>query len=167
MGVIEKHIIKETEKTYTVDFIGYVKEMASIELQINNKDIPIGQQLNWETELLEVPVFTSDVLPNTWEYVLVFKDYTDSEGNLNNRPYLLTYNIATGNITKSQVNKSKLFTSKPFKQHSIINVEEFTDVFKRKQVGDKWVVTNDFKTVIKDYDVILYEDNSNIKTEEE
>ena len=25
----------------------------------------------------------------------------------------------------------------------------------------------DFKTVIKDYDVILYEDNSNIKTEEE
>ena len=160
MGIMEKYIIKDTKSQYSVDFLGYVKEMANIELMTNNKDIPIGQQLNWETELLEVPIFISDVLPETWEYVLVFKDYTDSEGNPNNRPYILTYNIATGNITKSQVNKSKLFKSKPFKEHSIIDVECFDDVLKKKQVGDKWVTTNDAKTIVKNYDVILYEDIS-------
>jgi DNA polymerase III alpha subunit len=167
MGILEKHIIKETEKQYSIDFLGYVKEMAKLELMTNDKDIPIGQQLNWETELLEVPIFTSKTLPETWEYVLVFKDYNDAEGNPSNRPYILTYNIRTGNITKSQVNKSKLFLSKPFKQFSIIDIKEFKDVAKRKQDGDKWIITNDYKTIVANYDVVLYEDLSMKKNEEE
>ena len=167
MGIIEKYIIKETEKQYTIDFLSYVKEIAKLEIMSNDKDIPIGQQLNWETELLEVPVFTSNTLPSTWEYVLVFKDYNDAEGNPNGRPYILTYNIATGNITKSQINKKKLFNSKPFKQYSIIDIPCFDTVFKRKQEGEKWVVTNESKTIVKNYDVILYEDTSVKNNEEE
>lgn len=152
MDVLQKYIGKTTDKQYSqIDFQGYILEIIDKE---PDKCIPICQQLNWEVSKLDIPIFTSDELPETWEYVIGFKTY-DEKGV---RPYLLLYNIHSGKMTKCSINKGKMFQQNPFKLHSIIDAKEIRDVEKKTQIGDKWVGTGEFKQVLFNYDVLVYED---------
>ena len=58
-------------------------------------------------------------------------------------------------MIKCSINRGKLYDSNIFYDGSIINVLEFEDVAKRKLNNNgKWEVTNELKTVIKNYEVI-------------
>lgn len=153
LEVLKKYIGKETDKQYRdIDFQGYIFEMVGKE---PNKCIPICQQLNWEVSIMEIPVFKNEEVPSSWEYVLGFKTY-DEKGI---RPYLLLYNLQTGNMTKCSINKGKTFQDNPFKLHSIIDVKEMHEVERKTEIAPKkWVGTGEMKTVLVAYDVVIYED---------
>ena len=153
LEVLKKYIGKETDKQYRdIDFQGYIFEMVEKE---PNKCIPICQQLNWEVSIMEIPVFKNEEVPSSWEYVLGFKTY-DEKGI---RPYLLLYNLQTGNMTKCSINKGKTFQDNPFKLHSIIDVKEMHEVERKTEIAPKkWVGTGEMKTVLGAYDVVIYED---------
>lgn len=153
LEVLKKYIGKETDKQYRdIDFQGYIFEMVEKE---PNKCIPICQQLNWEVSIMEIPVFKNEEVPSSWEYVLGFKTY-DEKGI---RPYLLLYNLQTGNMTKCSINKGKTFQDNPFKLHSIIDVKEMHEVERKTEIAPKkWVGTGEMKTVLGSYDVVIYED---------
>lgn len=148
--VFKKYIGKETKSMYKdLDMIGYVKEMAS---KVPDKSVDLLEQLKFERELLEFPIYQNPSLPKGWYYVIGFKTYGDKI----NTPYLVLYDLVTSDLVVCSINKSKLFRDNPFGFYSIIHVKSFQDVVKKKKVGEKkFVPTNETKKVIVDYEVIL------------
>ena len=148
--VFKKYIGKETKATYAdLDMIGYIKEMSE---KIPNKSIDLLEQLRFERELLEFPIYQNPELPNGWYYVIGFKTYGDKI----NTPYLVLYDLITSDLVVCSINKSKLFRDNPFGFYSIIHVKSFQDIVKKKKVGEKkFVPTNETKKIIVDYEVVI------------
>ena len=157
LEILKKYLIKECNSIYKVDFDKYIKEIFE---KIEDKSLSLREQLEFERKLLEIPIYVNKIIPSTWYYVLGFKVYNDKK----NLPYLILYQLQTGNIIKCSINKGKLYDSNPFYDGSILNVLTFADVAKRKQTSDgKWQITNELKTVIKEYEVLdNYNRNVNI-----
>ena len=87
MNILQKYIGKETEAQYSqINFKGYIEEMSQ---NIENKFIPLPEQLKFERELFEIPIYQNSEMPETWSYVMSFKTYGDKV----NTPYLILYNI--------------------------------------------------------------------------
>lgn len=148
MSILEKYIGKETKCQYSnIDFCGYIKEVSD---SYENKDIDVLTQLKFERELFEIPIYRNSEMPETWCYVMSFKTYGDKV----NTPYLILYNLHSGDLFSCSINKSKIFKESPFGIYSIIDAKHTEDIPKRKKVGDKWVVTNETKTVLTYYEVI-------------
>lgn len=148
LEILKKYLIKECDSIYKVDFDKYIKEMSE---KIEDKSLSLREQLEFERKLLEIPIYINKIIPSTWYYVLGFKVYNDKK----NLPYLILYQLQTGNMIKCSINKGKLYDSNPFYDGSILNVLNFADIAKRKQTSDgKWQITNELKTVIKEYEVL-------------
>ena len=150
MDILKKYIGKETKAEYKdIDFYGYLKEIFE---KIEDKFLALPQQLKFERELFEIPIYENKEIPESWEYVLSFKTYGDKINN----PYLITYNLHNGELTVCQVSSSKLFRDNPFGIYSIIDIKDMQHPFKKKKVGEKkWEVTNEKKNVVADYEVVL------------
>ena len=158
--ILTKYIGKETKSLYKdIDFSSYIKEYIQ---RFEDKYIPLLDQLRFERELLEIPIYQNKDVPNTWSYVLSFKTYGDKV----NTPYLILYNLYNGDISTCSINKSKMFRENPFGIYSIIDAKNITPVPKKKKVGDgpnaKWVVTDQMKNILSDYEVILRDKNAEI-----
>jgi DNA polymerase III alpha subunit len=160
--VFKKYIGKETKSMYKdLDMIGYVKEMAS---KIPDKSVDLLEQLKFERELLEFPIYQNPSLPKGWYYVIGFKTYGDKI----NTPYLVLYDLITSDLVVCSINKSKLFRDNPFGFYSIIHVKSFQDVVKKKKVGEKkFVPTNETKKVIADYEVVLRNEKEELEVLEQ
>ena len=160
--VFRKYIGKETKSMYKdLDMIGYVKEMAS---KVPDKSVDLLEQLKFERELLEFPIYQNPSLPKGWYYVIGFKTYGDKI----NTPYLVLYDLITSDLVVCSINKSKLFRDNPFGFYSIIHVKSFQDVVKKKKVGEKkFVPTNETKKVIVDYEVILRNEKEELEVLEQ
>lgn len=160
--VFKKYIGKETKSMYKdLDMIGYVKEMAS---KVPDKSVDLLEQLKFERELLEFPIYQNPSLPKGWYYVIGFKTYGDKI----NTPYLVLYDLITSDLVVCSINKSKLFRDNPFGFYSIIHVKSFQDVVKKKKVGEKkFVPTNETKKVIVDYEVILRNEKEELEVLEQ
>ena len=161
MDILQKYIGKETEAQYRdIDFYGYLKETFE---KIDDKFLSLPEQLKFERELFEIPVYENKELPDTWEYILSFKTYGDKI----NTPYLITYNLNNGNLTVCQVSSSKLFRDNPFGIYSIIDIKDMQHPFKKKKVGEKkWETTNEKKNVIANYEVIIRDEIAEKEREE-
>lgn len=157
VDVFMKYVGKETKSLYKdIDFVGYIKEISKV---IPDKYVSLPKQLKFERELLEIPIYQNKKLPSTWYYVLGFKTY----GDRINSPYLILYNLTDASIINCQINKSKMFRDEPFGIYSIINVQGFEDIPRKKKVGEKqFVTTNELKTIIKGYEVIFRDQNEEI-----
>ena len=162
VAVFKKYIGKETKSMYKdLDMIGYVKEMAS---KVPDKSVDLLEQLKFERELLEFPIYQNPSLPKGWYYVIGFKTYGDKI----NTPYLVLYDLITSDLVVCSINKSKLFRDNPFGFYSIIYVKSFQDVVKKKKVGEKkFVPTNETKKVIVDYEVILRNEKEELEVLEQ
>lgn len=152
-----KYVKKETKSLYKdIDFIGYIKEISQ---SIPNQYVALPLQLKFERELLEFPIYQNKLLPKTWYYVLGFKTYGDKI----NTPYLILYNLNDASIVNCQVNSSKVFRDEPFGIYSIINVKKMEDIPKKKKVGEKkYIITNELKTVVKEYEVVYRDKNQEV-----
>lgn len=157
MEVLKKYIGKETEAQYSlIDFKGYIEELSN---DIEDKFIPLPKQLKFERELFEIPIYQNSEMPETWNYVMSFKTYGDKI----NTPYLILYNLHNGELLKCQVNSSVTFRNNPFGIYSIIDAKRIDDVFKKKKLDNgKYVVTNEIKKVLKEYDVIIRDKNAEL-----
>lgn len=140
---------KETKSLYKdIDFKKYITTLSS---RFENKSIPLTDQMRFEKELLEIPIYQNEELPESMNYVLGFKTYGDKI----NTPYVVLYNLKTGNLTKCQVNKSKIFRANPFAIGSILDVKRIEDIPRKKEVDGKWVTTDKMKTVMTEYEVLV------------
>ena len=148
--IFKKYIGKETKSTYKeLDMAGYINEISNL---IPNKSLDLLEQLKFERELLEFPIYQNTKLPNTWYYVLGFKTYGDKVST----PYLVLYSLVNGDLVVCSINQSKLFRDNPFGIYSIIDVKNFKDVIKKKKIGEKkYVPTNETKKVIAEYEVVI------------
>lgn len=162
MDILKKYIGKETKSEYKdIDFYGYLKEIFE---KIDDKFLSLPEQLKFERELFEIPVYENKELPDTWEYILSFKTYGDKI----NTPYLITYNLNDGNLTVCQVSSSKLFRDNPFGIYSIIDIKDMQHPFKKKKVGEKkWETTNEKKNVVANYEVIIRDEIAEKEREED
>lgn len=155
--VFLKYVGKETKSLYkNIDFVSYIKEISE---SIPDKYVALPKQLKFERELLEIPIYQNEELPKTWYYVLGFKTY----GDRINTPYLILYNLNDASIVNCQINNSKRFREEPFGIYSIIDVRKMEDVPKKKKIGEKqYVITNEMKTVVKEYEVMIRDKNAEI-----
>ena len=157
MNILMKYIGKETEAQYSqIDFKGYINEVSQ---SIEDKFVPLPQQLKFERELMEIPIYQNSEMPKTWNYVLSFKTYGDKI----NTPYLILYNLNNGEISKCQINKSSLFRDNPFGIYSIIDAKIIEPVFKKKKLDNgKYILTNETKNILKEYDVVIRDKNAEL-----
>lgn len=160
--VFKKYIGKETKSMYKdLNMIGYIREVSD---KIPNKSVDLLEQLKFERELLEFPIYQNTELPQGWYYVLGFKTYGDKVST----PYLVLYSLVNSDLVVCSINKSKLFRDNPFGIYSIINVKNFQDVIKKKKVGEKkFIPTNETKKVIADYEVILRNEKEELQVLEQ
>lgn len=160
--IFKKYIGKETKSTYKdLDMAGYINEISNL---IPNKSLDLLEQLKFERELLEFPIYQNTELPQGWYYVLGFKTYGDKVST----PYLVLYSLVNSDLVVCSINKSKLFRDNPFGIYSIINVKNFQDVIKKKKVGEKkFIPTNETKKVIADYEVILRNEKEELQVLEQ
>jgi hypothetical protein len=92
---------------------------------------------------------TNSKFPVNVYYVIEFETFKDKS-----KPVLQLYRLKDGEIIKTRVNNSELFMNNPFKQHSILVVNNFKKQPKRKKVGDKWIKSEEeFDIIIEDYDI--------------
>ena len=88
----------------TQEIIYMLKEMAS---KVPDKSVDLLEQLKFERELLEFPIYQNPSLPKGWYYVIGFKTYGDKI----NTPYLVLYDLITSDLVVCSINKSKLFST--------------------------------------------------------
>lgn len=145
--LIKKYSNKETEKLYKeLDTKGLIKELCS---KLENKSMPIIEQIKFEMEYLEYTTYVNPDVSEDYYVVLDFKTYQDIT-----RPYLVLRNIKTGEEISTRIKQGKIFKENPFGQYSILKVYDFNDAFKKKKVGEDWIVTDQVEKILTQYEVI-------------
>ena len=145
--LIKKYSNRETEKLYKeLDTKGLVKELCS---KIPNKSMSIIEHIKFEIEYLEYITYTNPKASEKYYIVLNFKTYDNPT-----TPYLLLRNIKTGDEIKTKITKGNMFKHMPFGEYSVLKVYRFDERFKRRKVGEEWIVTDEIERVLSDYEVI-------------
>ena len=106
------------------------------------------RQMKNEQEYLESIIYTNPKAPENMYYVTECKFYKDKT-----KPYLMLYNLKSGNTLKSKITSGKSFVENPFKIGNVIHVKEFSERNKMKKIGGEWVRTEEKEKVVKKWDV--------------
>lgn len=146
MDIFKNCYDKETEKLYKeLHMDKYVNEVSK---QIENKSLSIKEQIKYEQEYLEYITYVNPNAPKGMHYVVETKFYKDKT-----KPYLVLYNLKTGDTLKTKITSGKKFTENPFKEGNVINVTEFKDKNKMKKIGGDWVKTDELEQIVVAWDV--------------
>jgi hypothetical protein len=144
--LIEKYCTKKTEKLYKeLDMIGYTKEIAK---QISDKSLPIQEQIENELEFLGYAIYQNHNLNDDMFVIIEYKTYAD-----NTKPYVVVYNLRTGDSFKTKVTSGRKFANNPFKLFSIVSLQ-FKEQYKRKLFNGEYVKTDEIEQIIDDWDVV-------------
>ena len=145
-NMIEKYSGKITNSLYKeLDIIGLINELIK---KIDNKSMSIKEQIRFELEYLEYIIYTNPKAPENMYYVTECKFYKDKT-----KPYLMLYNLKSGNTLKSKITSGKSFVENPFKIGNVIHVKEFSERNKMKKIGGEWVRTEEKEKVVKEWTV--------------
>lgn len=145
--LIKKYSNKETECLYKeIDNIGLINEMCKT---IENKPMSIIEHIKFEVEYLGCTTYINPTVNEKYYVVLDFKTYKNPL-----TPYLIIRNIKTGEEIKTKITSGKTFKENPFGRYSILKIFNLKDSFKKKKIGEDWVVTNELEQVLVGYEVI-------------
>jgi DNA polymerase-3 subunit alpha len=145
--IIKKYSNKETTSLYKeLDTLGLINELC---YKIENKSMSVIEQIKFEMEYLEYVTYINSNVSEKFYVVLDFKTYKDKL-----KPYLLLRNIKTGEELKTKIKQGQLFRENPFKQFSILKVEEFTEQFKSRLVCGEWKKIDELEKILTDYTVV-------------
>jgi DNA polymerase-3 subunit alpha len=145
--LMKKYGNKETEKMYKeIDTKGLVTELCS---KLEDKPMSIIEHIKFEMEYLGCTTYANPKVNKDYYVVLDFKTYKNPA-----TPYLLIRNIKTGEEFKTKITSGKTFKLSPFGQYSILKIYEFRDQFKKKKVGEDWVLTNETEKIITAFECI-------------
>ena len=137
---------KITAKTFSdIDFISYLKYDI---LSIENKPMSIKEQVKFEIDYLEYPVFYSDKFPEDFYIVVEYTTYKDKT-----KPYVILHNLKNGESLKTKVKDGKYYSEYPFFKFDVLKVNRFTQQFKTKKIGDKWQKTDELEDILSKWEV--------------
>lgn len=146
LELMQKHSQKETAKLFKeLDIYKILKEL---ELKIENKSISIKEKLQTELEYLGYAESAYKKAQKELYFVTKFKVY-----NSKAKPYLMLYQIKTGDTIKAKITKESLFIENNFQEGDIIQVNEFIKKPKNKLIDGEWVKSEtEFDNIINSYD---------------
>lgn len=145
--LLEKYSMKQTKSLYKdIDNIGLLKEMIK---QIEDKPMNIIDNIKFEMEYLQYITYTN---PKANEEYYIIIDFI--QGKDTTKPRFTARNIKTGEEVKSRIKRANIFKNQPFGMFSVVRIKEFDLEFKRKLVGDEWVVSDETEPILNNYEVI-------------
>ena len=115
---------------------------------IENTSLSIKEQIKYEQEYLEYIIYTNPKAPKNMFYVVECKFYKDKT-----KPYLVLYNLRTGDTLKTKITSGKKFVEKPFLQGNVLNVLEFKEKNKMKMIAGTWTKTSEKEKIVTEWDV--------------
>ena len=151
LGVTEylmsKYAGKETKSQYRdLDNTGLIKELCS---RLENRAISIVDQIKFEVEYLGYAIYTNENMADYYYAVTEYSHYNDAT-----RPYFTLYNLKTGQSIKTKIKQGKVYKENPFGLYSVLKVDNFTEQFKKKKVGEEWQQTSELELILESYEVI-------------
>ena len=143
----QKYCGKETAKQYSdINNLGLVTELAN---RIENKPLSVIEQVKFEKEYLNYIIYTNPKVHESYYICTSFVTYKNPA-----TPYLELYNVRTGEIIKTKIKKSTVFKASPFGEFSVLKIPSFVESFKKKLIGDEWVVTDETEKILEEYEII-------------
>lgn len=147
INIIKKYFNKETDKMFkdinNVD--GLINELIN---NIENKDISIKEKIKSEIEFIGYPITIYSNAPNNFYIISEYKTYKD-----NTKPYVVLYNVKTGEMLKTKIKDGKIFSSNPFKLYDLLKVIKFKIQKKTKNIDGKWMKTEEDEQILFEYEV--------------
>lgn len=145
--LMEKYSEKETAAQYRgIDNDGLIKELCN---RIENKSMNIVDQVKFDLEHLEYTDYVNEKMADDYYIVVSFITYKDPC-----RPSVVLRKICNGEEIKTRIKQSKIFKESPFGLYSILKVDEFAHVYKKKKIGDAWVDSDELEDVLEQYEVM-------------
>lgn len=149
--LVKKYSNKETQFQYReIDNIGLLSELCN---KIENKSMNVVEQMKFEKEYLQYIEYINPKISDNYYVVIDFKTYKNST-----QPYLIVRNISSGEELKTRIKRGNIYKSKPFGEFSILKIYGFIWDFKRKKVGDDWIITDEKEPILEEYEVIKNEE---------
>lgn len=149
--LVKKYSNKETQSQYReIDNIGLLSELCN---KIENKSMNVVEQMKFEKEYLQYIEYTNSKISDNYYVVIDFKTYKNST-----QPYLIVRNISSGEELKTRIKRGNIYKSKPFGEFSILKIYGFIWDFKRKKVGDDWIITDEKEPILEEYEVTKNEE---------
>lgn len=146
MDLFDECYETETPKMYKGLHIDiYIKRVSDA---IENTSLSIKEQIKYEQEYLEYVIYTNPKAPKNMFYVVECKFYKDKT-----KPYLVLYNLRTGDTLKTKITSGKKFVEKPFLQGNVLNVLEFKEKNKMKMIAGTWTKTSEKEKIVTEWDV--------------
>lgn len=145
--LFEKYSAKQTKSLYKdIDNIGLIKEMIK---QLEDKPMNIIDNIKFEMEYLQYITYTNSKANEEYYIIIDF-----IQGKDTTKPRFTARNIKTGEEIKSRIKRANIFKNQPFGMFSVLRIKEFDLEFKRKLVGDEWVVSDETEPILNNYEVI-------------
>ena len=149
--LVKKYSNKETQSQYReIDNMGLLSELCN---KIENKSMNVVEQMKFEKEYLQYIEYINSKISDNYYVVIDFKTYKNST-----QPYLIVRNISSGEELKTRIKRGNIYKSKPFGEFSILKIYGFIWDFKRKKVGDDWMITDEKESILEEYEVIKNEE---------
>lgn len=143
----KKYSNKETQSQYReIDNMSLLSELCN---KIENKSMNVVEQMKFEKEYLQYIEYINPKISDDYYVVIDFKTYKNST-----QPYLIVRNISSGEELKTRIKRGNIYKSKPFGEFSILKIYGFIWDFKRKKVGDDWIITDEKEPILEEYEVI-------------
>ena len=146
LAVFDGCFDNETPKMYKE--LHMDKYIQRISQQLEDKPLSIKEQIKYEQEYLEYITYSNPKAPKGMYYVVEAKFYKDKT-----KPYLVLYNLRTGDTLKTKITSGKNFVERPFQTGNVINVTEFREKNKMKMVNGSWVKTPEMEKIVVGWDV--------------
>lgn len=123
-------------------------ELLKIEQSMGDITDNLKEKIKTETEFLNVPVSIEPKLSEMYYIVIDFKTY-----NSKNKPYIMLYQLATGEYVKTKVVDGRFYSRNSFKLFDILKIDEFQTQKKSKQVNGEWQKTDEDEQVLSEWQV--------------
>lgn len=146
--IMKKCSNKETKSLYKeIDNAKLVKELMQ---KIPHKSMSIIESMKFEKEYLGNVVYFNPKVNNNFYIITDYKTYKDVT-----KPYFIARHIKTGTDIKARIKTGKIFKEKPFGLWSVLAIEDFKKVFKKRPNAEgKWVDTDELEDILTEYEVI-------------
>ena len=144
--MLKKYSNKTTETLYKeLDMVGYIREVIQT---IENKSMSIKNQVKFEMDYLEYVKYINEGAGTSFYIVIKYETYKDKS-----KPYVTLRQINNGKEMKTKIKDGKIFQENPFKLYDVLKVNEFKTQKKTKNVGGKWMKSDEDEEILINYDV--------------
>lgn len=146
--IIKKCSGKETKSLYKeIDNVKLIKELTQ---KIPHKSMSIIESMRFEKEYLGGVIYFNPKVNDKYYVITEYKTYKDVT-----KPYFTARHIRTGTDIKSRIKNGKVFKEKPFGLWSVLSIDEFKKVFKKRPNAEgKWVETDELEDILTEYEVV-------------